>query len=163
MWDCARVKLVAGCPHILENRRWYHMLLSLNVFLLLLLMPNTFRPGRGRVKLVAGGLDIPETSPPNHRIHCQDLCAAVKSICTFTGRGRVKLVAGGPDILETSPPGQRAAARSVLSGKGVSVVTNGMVSALVAFDLQQFSRLQKAAMIVVCLVARGCAPSSPTA
>lgn len=44
------------------------------------------------------------------------------------GRGRVKLVAGGPDILETSPPGQRAAARSVLTGKGVFIVTNGLVS-----------------------------------
>lgn len=149
MWDCARVKLAAGCLHILENRRWYHMLLTLNVFLSLLLMPNTFRPGRGRVKLVAGGPNIPESSPPNHHIHCQDPCAAVKSICTFIGRGRVKLVAGGPDILETSPPGQRAAARSVLSGKGVSVVTNGMVSGLFAFDLQRFSRLEKAAMIVV--------------
>ena len=44
-----------------------------------------------------------------------------------TGRGRVKLVAGGPDILATSPPGQRAAARSVLSGKGISVITDGLV------------------------------------
>ena len=43
------------------------------------------------------------------------------------GRGRVKLVAGGSDILETSPPGQRAAARSVLSGKGISVITDGLV------------------------------------
>lgn len=48
-------------------------------------------------------------------------------MCVIPGRGRVKLVAGGPDILETSPPGQRAAARSVLSGKGVSVITNGLV------------------------------------
>jgi NADH dehydrogenase FAD-containing subunit len=43
------------------------------------------------------------------------------------GRGRVKLVAGAPDILESRPPGQRAAARSVLSGKGVSVITDGLV------------------------------------
>jgi hypothetical protein len=47
-----------------------------------------------------------------------------------TGRGRIKLVAGSPDILETSPSGQRAAARSVLSGKGVSVITGGMVQPL---------------------------------
>lgn len=50
-----------------------------------------------------------------------------RAVHTPTGRGRVKLVAGGPDILETSPPGQRAAARSVLSGKGISVITDGLV------------------------------------
>lgn len=44
------------------------------------------------------------------------------------GRGRVKLVCAGPDILETSPAGQRSAARSVLNGKGVTIVTNAAVT-----------------------------------
>lgn len=51
----------------------------------------------------------------------------IMSCSRHAGRGRVKLVAGGPDILETSPPGQQAAARSVLSGKGISVITDGLV------------------------------------
>ena len=39
----------------------------------------------------------------------------------------MKLVSSGSDILESSPPGQRSAARSVLNGKGVSIITNGTV------------------------------------
>ncbi len=39
----------------------------------------------------------------------------------------MKLVSAGSDILESSPPGQRSAARSVLNGKSVTIITNGTV------------------------------------
>lgn len=48
----------------------------------------------------------------------------------LAGRGRVKLVSSGDDILEGSPAGQRAAARSVLTGKAVSIITSGTVSSI---------------------------------
>ena len=40
---------------------------------------------------------------------------------------RLQLVTMGEDILEGSPPGQAAAARSVLNGKRVSIITNASV------------------------------------
>ena len=40
----------------------------------------------------------------------------------------MQLVTMGSEILEGSPPGQAAAARSVLNGKRVSVITNASVS-----------------------------------
>lgn len=51
--------------------------------------------------------------------------AVVRCKWLLSGRGRVKLVSSGEDILEGSPAGQRAAARSVLTGKGISIITNG--------------------------------------
>ena len=53
---------------------------------------------------------------------------------------KVQLVTLGDDILEGSPPGQVAAARSVLTGKGIALIANAAVSHL-SDIAQQYSHL----------------------